>query len=232
MRFFKYFLITLVFTLFSSFADARAGGGGGGGGGVRGRVSRWFFPACLVGLVYLAYANYKIHKKKKKIQAALTQIAAREPEWNELSILNFTRVCFFETQLAWGENDLEKLSKILHPSLFSVWSSQIEILKKTGERDVLEEPGINNLRIVDVKNFYDDEKDEFTVCIDARGRDIRYRGERIAYRGRFYSFREFWTFEKEGQSWALKDVAHAIAWMRFVTSPIIYEPSSSRKKLS
>lgn len=227
MRFFKYYLIVLIFTLFSSLADARAGGGGGGGGG--GRYSWLFAP---IALVYWSYVNYKINKKKQKIQAALVQIALREPEWNERSLMNFTRDCFFKTQAAWGENDLEKLSKILHPALFAIWKVEIERFKKNSERDVLEGPSINNLRIVDVKNLADDENDEFTICIDASGKNKRYRGSQIIGEGRKESFREFWTFEREGQTWALREVSQYAAWMRYVTSPIIYEPSSSRKKIS
>ncbi len=48
----------------------------------------------------------------------------------------------------------------------------------------------------------------------------------------FESFCEFWTFEREGQRWALREVSQVSAWMRFVTNPIIYEPSRSRKNLS
>ncbi len=230
MKSFRYFSIILIFALFSNLAEARAGGGGGGGGG-GGRGGRYGWLLYPVVLVYCAYVNYKINKKKKKIQASLLQMAAREPEWNEQKLLDFTRDCFLETQLAWGQQDLEKLSKILHPQLLVLWKAQIENFKRYGERDVLEEPSVKDLRIVDVKNFADDERDEFTVCIDASGRDMKYRGSQIVQGGKLESFREFWTFEREGQRWALREVSQASAWMRFVTSPIIYEPSRSRKNL-
>ena len=118
MKSFRYFSIILIFTLFSNLAEARAGGGGGGGGG-GGRGGRYSWLLYPVVLVYCAYVNYKINKKKKKIQASLLQMAAREPEWNEQKLLDFTRDCFLETQLAWGQQDLEKLSKIyIHNYLF------------------------------------------------------------------------------------------------------------------
>jgi predicted lipid-binding transport protein (Tim44 family) len=79
--------------------------------------------------------------------------------------------------------------------LFSLWKVEIENLKKNRERDVLEEPSLNNLRIVDVQNFADDARDEFTVCIDASGRNVRYRDGVVAGGG-VESFREFWTFQK------------------------------------
>lgn len=228
MRFFKYFTVIIIFTLFSNLAEARAGGGGGGGG--RGGKYGWLLYPVVT--VYCVYVNYKINKKKKKIQAALLQMVTREPGWSEQKLLDFTRECFLETQLAWGQQDLEKLSKILHPQLFVLWKAQIENFKRNGEKDLLEGPSLNNLRIVDVKNFSEDERDEFTVCIDASGRDVKYRGSQIVQGGKLESFREFWTFEREGQRWALREVSQASAWMRFVTSPIIYEPSRSRRSLS
>jgi hypothetical protein len=46
---------------------------------------------------------------------------------NEQKLLDFTRDCFLETQLAWGQQDLEKLSKILHPQLLVLWKAQIDM---------------------------------------------------------------------------------------------------------
>jgi predicted lipid-binding transport protein (Tim44 family) len=206
-------------------AFARAGGGGGKGGGILALVFWPFF------VLYGVYIGFRINRKKKVISEALAKMAAIEPQWAEERLLALARERFMILQAAWGNQDLDTIEKYLHPALFRLWQRDIRSQQARHERNVMCGISIDALRIVDVKNFQDDEKDEFTLAIDARADDQTLVNDQIT-KHENSKFREFWTFEWEKGEWLLREVTQSSGWKRFVNAAILYEPPVARPQIA
>lgn len=208
--------------LFSVEAFARAGGGRNEKCGL---LCIILYPFILI---YGVYVSYRINKKKKQISAALEEMARIEPQWSEANLLKISKEKFLLLQAAWGQQDLGLIKAHLHQSLYPLWETQIKDQQSRGEKNIMAGLSIKSLRIVDVQNYRDDERDEFTVAFDASADDQTIRGGNVISSNQS-SFREFWTFEWEKSEWTLKEVTQAKGWKRFVNSAIVFENKSSRK---
>ncbi|MGZ3744993.1 MAG: TIM44-like domain-containing protein [Pseudobdellovibrionaceae bacterium] len=208
---------------FATDAFARAGGGHGGGGGWLGIVLAPFFIA------YSIWVNWKINRRLNQTSMKLEEMAKREPQWSKENLMKISQTLFVETQTAWGAQDLSALKSILHPMLYPSWEQQIQFQKFKNERNVLVGLSINNIRIVGVQNYADDNKDNFTVCIDAKADDQTIREGKVVESDKS-SFREFWTFEWHEGQWKLFEVTQASGWKRFLSAEIIDESSIFKGK--
>ncbi len=204
-------------TLFISFeVFARAGGGSSGKCGFLCMILAPFF------IFYSVYITYKINKKNKAVKEALVKIALREPQWSEDKLIVLATKIFRDLQNAWGEHDMGTIKNHLHPSLYTDWESQISAQKSRGERNVMQGLSVNNVRIINVKNFSDDEHDEFTVCFDAEANDQTLVGNKVQ-KEKKEGFREFWTFEWEKGKWTVREITQSSGWKRYIYAPIVDE---------
>lgn len=223
-------LLILVHVCFLTEAWARAGGGRNSGGGILAIILLPFF------LVYGWYINKKLNKKKEAASALLQAVSKEDASWSEGQLVAHVRKTFFEIQNAWCNQDLEALRSLLHPMLFPEWKAQVEQIRSSGCRNVMEGLNIEDVRIVDIKNFRDDEKDEFTACIDASAEDYTVDGsgaivdsntrsgsKRKKNEKSDESFREFWIYEREGKDWLLRAVKPSDYWKTAVRSPMVDE---------
>lgn len=213
--------LTLITTLYSIEAFARAGGGSNS---KCGWLCLALYPFVFL---YALYVTRRINKKVNQVKSALQDIARREPQWSEAALLKFANDNFRSIQTAWGNQDLEFLKNELHPILFADWKLQVQELIARNEKNILVGLSIEKLSIVDVQNYSQDESDEFTVCIDARADDQTIRNGEII-KSNNSDFREFWTYEWEKGRWMLREVTQANGWRRFVSASIIDQ--ISRKK--
>ena len=211
----SWFLLELMilFVVTGPHALARAGGGRNGGGGLI------LLPFLIV---YAWYINRRINKKKKATEQLLTTLSQDDPAWKEENLEEYARQTFLQIEKAWCEQDFAQLESLLHPDLFSEWKTQIELLQSNGERNVMDGLRINNVRLVDAQSYQDKEKDIFTACMDATatdytvGRDGEIVNSNTASRRKQAknekseeAFREFWTYERNGEKWLLLRVDQA-----------------------
>lgn len=228
--------------LFPDLCDelyARAGGGGGRGRGGRGGGGRGesivtiilYILISIPCFIWAGYIRFRIYTKSKSVSKALANMVIHEPNWSEPKLRMLATDMFYKLQAAWCEQDLATLKKHLHPYLYPIWESQVQGFMKKKKRNVLEGLVLKNLRFVDVKNYLDDERDEFTVCVDAWAKDhVRHRNQTIKTRAE--DFREFWTFEWEKGEWLLREISQAASWSRFVPARIVYERLNYFRKSS
>ena len=211
-------MLALPWLLASSEVLARAGGGSSGGS-----CHSWYcillYPIVLING---AYISLRLSLKQSQVRRALAKMAEREPLWQEEGLIKGASSEFMVLQTAWGNQDLELIKQHLHPALYSNWESQINAQKVRGERNMMVGLSINKVRIVNVQNYKDNEKDEFTVAIDAKANDQTIVDGKITKEDNA-KFREFWTFEWEQGHWKLREVVQANGWKRFVNAHIVYE---------
>lgn len=225
MRHQKYFitactglLMAIPFMLLSpEEACARAGGGGGSS------CKSWW---CILLLPFVIanslYISYHINRKFKDIKLALQEMQKREPHWAASALISHAHDEFMTLQHLWSEEDIEAMRPHLHPDLFLQWEAELANNRKKGKYNKISNVWVNKVRIVDVQNYKDDERDEFTVAIDATGNDQNFIHGKLKEQTNG-SFREFWTFEWENGAWVLRNITQQGGWKRFVNVAIIYE---------
>lgn len=209
-------VLVLPLLLVSMDAFARAGGGSSGGS-----CHSWYcvllYP---IFMAYAAYVTLRISIKRRRVSVALKEMMKREPQWAEDKLLATAKDMFVRLQTAWGAQDLDTMRELLHPLLYPAWETDIKAQMVRGEKNILSGLSIKKMRIVDVQNYLDNERDEFTVAFDARANDqtfIENRQEKSSNE----LFREFWTFEWEQGKWALREVTQRDGWKRFVNAAVI-----------
>ncbi|MEZ4814822.1 MAG: TIM44-like domain-containing protein [Bdellovibrionota bacterium] len=206
-------LVAFIFLFFTygNFAEASAGGVN------KGKAYWWTYP---LAMGYVIFFRFKEKRKDRKVKAALIEMEKLEPEWSEASLLNMIQETFFKVQSAWGAKKLEDLKKLLHPTLYDVWSREIISMQRRNEKENWKDARIISMKIVDVRNHADGETDEFTVCIDASVRCVKYRNSQIVQDGRPSRRREYWTYEKISSIWVVREISQQSAQKRFVSSAV------------
>jgi hypothetical protein len=221
----KVLLCSLPLILFAAEAMARAGGGGGGsgrGGGIITLILAPFF------IIYYLYRQYRLKLKSSNVKAALKKMAEREKEWNEGNLLSSAMKSFKEAQHAWSTQNLEVLRDLLHPSLYPSWESDIKGQIARNERNEITGLSVEELLIIDVQNYKDDEKDNFTVYIRASCKDRILVFDHVISE-KVEPFEELWTFEWENGKWTLLEVTQIGGLMRIINRKIINEAVSASK---
>ncbi|MGD1063114.1 MAG: Tim44-like domain-containing protein [Terracidiphilus sp.] len=223
--------LMILFALATPYALARAGGGGAGGGG--GLLTLILLPFAIA---YALYMNHRINKKKKATELLLNTLSQNDPAWNEANLEARVRQTFLQIEVAWVKQDLAQLESLLHPQLFSEWKAQIELMQSNGERNIMEDLRIVNVRLVEAQNYRDKEKDIFTACIDAVATDytIGANGEIVSSNTGSRrkkankekteeGFREFWTYERHDEKWLLLRVDQEKDWKKSVDAELVDE---------
>jgi len=213
------FLLGALLLIGLSPNDACARAGGGSSGSCDGWLCILLYPIILC---YSLYVGLRLSVKHRRVVKALREMAQHEPEWAEERLLAVARDKFILLQAAWGENDLDTIRSHLMLGIYNNWETQINEYKRLGRRNVMEGLSITKMRIVDAKNYRNDEHDEFTVAFDATATD-RVIGDPGATPAKRKSFREFWTFEWENGEWRLREITQSDGWKRFVNAAIIYQ---------
>jgi predicted lipid-binding transport protein (Tim44 family) len=221
----------ILFALASPYALARAGGGGNGGGGLL--LTLILLPFAIA---YALYMNHRINKKKKATERLLNTLSQDDPAWKEADLEAHTRQTFLQIEVAWCKQDLAQLESLLHPQLFSEWKAQIELMQSNGERNVMENLRIENVRLVEAENYRDKEEDIYTACIDAKAADytIGANGEIVSSNTgsrrkqankekSLKAFREFWTYERHDEKWLLLRVDQSEDWKKWVDAELVDE---------
>jgi predicted lipid-binding transport protein (Tim44 family) len=169
-------------------------------------VPKWAWFALLAVAIYIIISYSQRYFKKNSCQKLLRKISVHEPLWDETEILNHVRKSFIEIQEAWCDKNLGKLRKLLHPTLFIEWNMKINDMAAKGVRDVMKHISIGDVEIIHIKNYNDDEKDEFTVGIDAGASNETLDNNGNVISSRALLFYEFWTFERENNEWVLREI--------------------------
>jgi predicted lipid-binding transport protein (Tim44 family) len=205
--------------------DAAARAGGGGGGVHRLGTIIFCLIVSLILSPYLVYVNRRINKKKRETEQLLNDISQKDPGWNEPNLEDHVRNTFYQIQEAWCQQDLAALQNLLHPQLFEEWKTKIEIMRAKGERNILKDLCLMDVRLVEAQNYRDNEKDAFTACIDAEATDrtIRTNGALDTSDEGTSAFREFWTYQRHQETWLLLRIDQTLQWRKSVNAELINE---------
>ncbi len=224
---------TLLFTFLLGLtpAFARAGGGSNGGGGW---VELILFPFLIA---YGMYVSYRLRKKGEECRELLKQVQNRETGWDLGTIESIATRVFMAVQKAWCDQDTAELTRLTKGEARANLDTELRALMAKGHSNRMDDLKIEKIDLLNIQNYLDDEKDNFTVQIQAVARDytVDHTGKIVSAntrkKGKFTrpdqvpleSFSEFWTLEREGQDWVLLELEQASAWKSVVDKPLLDE---------
>lgn len=187
-----------------------------------------------VGVLYIAYSvfvNSKISVKEQEVEEMLQEIAQKDTNWNESELKELAEEAFYKVRAAVLEKNMNELKKMLHPSLYTKWIEQVQALE-IGPEQRSESLSVEQVEIVDLKNYKDNEKDAFTASIEFDGPEytVHRTGKlKMIFKGEnsqdeeVVLLTEYWTFEREGDIWALVNVDRQGNWRKFAESEAVNE---------
>ena len=198
---------------------ARAGGGGHGGGG--GILYIILLPLIIIHRIYV---TSRLKKRQAQISTFLATMAQTDPQWAEANLCRIASEKFLLLQTAWSKQDFDTMKKHLMPTLYATWEMDIKSQIARNEMNIMSGVSIETTRIVDVKNFKDDERDEFTVDFDASANDMMFRNDKLVKKESSNgAFREFWVFQFHNGEWLVREVVQSSGWKRFMNTSPVFE---------
>lgn len=188
----------------------------------------------LIILFVLLYAIYKTKKESSKIEkttAVLDKLSETDPIWNKDELIDNAEKTYYEFMKALSKQDHLEIQKLIHPSLYLKWKDQIDKFADSNPENLLNNR-IEQIKIVDMNNYKDDEKDNYTVeldiveseyIVDNHGNLVvdRYTAEEENEASGLFT--EYWKFEREGNKWLLVEVSRSNKWKKYINKPIINE---------
>ena len=140
-------------------------------------------------------------------------------------------------QQAWTSGDQNALNELSKGPAADKLRDELAELKGKQHRNCMDNLSIKEIDLLNIQNFLDDEQDTFTVSITAEARDytVDASGKIVSVntskKGTFKtpeavpleSFTEFWTFEREGDTWVLFKLAQYHEWKGVVNRPLVDE---------
>lgn len=184
----------------------------------------------IIYMVYAWYSNSKISIKTEEVSEALNEISQKDSYWNEEGLIVQAEQAFYRIQAALAQRDINELSELLHPTLFAKWENQVNNVED-GDYSYIKRKEIDDLSIIDIDNYKDDEKDTFTAGLYIRANEYTVDNKgNLIYKQNISSderlenlLTEYWHFEREGEEWCLLSVSKSNDWKKFVDDPIINE---------
>ena len=169
------------------------------------------------------------------MHSSLSQIGQREDGWSTDTLQSIASRLFMDIQKAYCDQDEDGLNRLTKGAARVELSRELSQLRDQGHKNRMDDLRIDQITVLNVQNFLDDEQDNFTVKVAARARDytVDHNGVIVSAntrkKKRYTSaqdipaepFQEFWTFEREGDDWVLLELAQAAAWKSVVDRPFI-----------
>ncbi|MFH1024807.1 MAG: TIM44-like domain-containing protein [Planctomycetota bacterium] len=151
----------------------------------------------------------QVAPKREKTRKLLEFIARTDGDFAPAAIENAARATFLKLQECWQARDYTPMKLLLFPNLFARHEAQIRGMIRNHEINVIGNLAVENVEIVNVRYTHLSDQREFTALITARAQD-HYIDDRTRefIRGDESSarFQEFWTFQRRGNAWLLRDI--------------------------
>lgn len=184
----------------------------------------------IIYMLYAWYANNKVSYKEAEVSLELEEMAQKDSSWDEEKLLEHSDMIFYQVQNALANKDIEALQEYLHPSLFEKWESQVKDAE-SGNYSNMAHKQIEDIKVVDIDNYIDNERDTYAVAIDMKACEytvdnkgrIVFTNEELAVDEGTAILTEYWKFERHNDDWKLVDVSKSSHWKEFVEDPIINE---------
>jgi predicted lipid-binding transport protein (Tim44 family)/uncharacterized membrane protein YgcG len=155
------------------------------------------------------YTLPAVKAKADKTEKLLDFIARTDQTMDRQALREMVQTTFLKLQQCWQARDYAPMQPLLMPDLYAQHCQQIQGMIHDHEIDVIENPTVERIDLVNVRYTHDPQQREFTALITASARDYYVDDRTQAFlRGDESNarFQEFWTFHLQGGQWLLREI--------------------------
>ncbi len=192
----------LLFTLVPEEALARAGGGSSSNNG--GSLLGY-----LIGGICSAIMAVIVYQKNKQCNELIDKLSKLDGAWDPHALKARIELTYFKIQESWKQRDNNMAKEYMSQRLYEKHQIQINQMLEDGHKPMMFAINLKQATIVEVTDFEDDSRDRFCALIE--GSMIDYMidektKEHINGVAENQSFKEFWKFVREDNSWVLDEI--------------------------
>ncbi len=121
----------------------------------------------------------KIDEKAERAHRLLNYLHMLWKEWDERKLVQLTRSYFTQLQTAWQDRDYSSVQSLMMPDIYTEHTEELEQMIKQKERNELRNLGIEDVKIIIIRNHADKKKNEFVAWISAHAQDVILRDPSI-----------------------------------------------------
>lgn len=151
-----FILLPLFFLCADTFARAGGGGGEGGGGTAIGLIAWGIYTVIISGILF-----HKVIRSKKVI----AESSKEDLFWDFNKMRSNARKVFFRMQDAWTDRKIASVKDIITPGLYEDYKTQLNLMKKKGEKNILSGINVTDIRIIGCEDYLDDSHDIYVAHI-------------------------------------------------------------------
>jgi len=199
------------------------GSGGGGGNGDPGVFLLIVFGVIVVIVISKAvqakqaqdanldycYSAGAVAGKAAKTAKLLEFLARQDPLMQPADLRETTRKTFVQLQSCWQARDYAPMQPLMMADLYAQHCAQIAGMKRNHEINVIANLQVLRIDLVHVRYMNKPDQNVFTALITASARDY-YQDDRtgnfLRGDGAAATFQEFWTFQRQGNGWVLREI--------------------------
>ena len=200
------FSLTIFTTLIHYDLFARAGGGGGKGGGNILGLLLWGIYTLIISIILF----FKV-RKSKKIIAIDSQY---DSFWNFEQMRNNGKEVFFKMQEAWMQQDIDMVKDIITQRLYEDYKTQLEVMKNAGEKNILSDINVSNVRIIGCEDYLDNSHDSYIAHIkgDIIDYTINEQTNEVIKNAKKESenFADIYHFKRKDNKWLLDHIDNKV----------------------
>jgi predicted lipid-binding transport protein (Tim44 family) len=156
-----------------------------------------------------AFTASDVVGKAGKTQKLLDFLSRQDATMAPQALRDTATSTFLKLQECWTARDYAPMKPLMMTDLYMEHCSQLEGMKRDHEIDKIDQLSVERMDLVNVRYTEKPDNREFTVLISAKAMDYyvddrdghRLRGDESPQR-----FQEFWTFQRQGQAWLLREV--------------------------
>lgn len=155
----------------------------------------------------------KLIKRNKKTKAAISNAAALDSAWDLESMKQRVNDVFYAYQSDWSNYNTQNISS--YTSQYFSYHNWLMLtaLHQLGRQNVVENPELKEIKLVDAVDHADNTKDSFSAYISAKATDklIDTRANEVIFTDK-RPFEEFWNFTRDPQKgWVLTSIDQVTA---------------------
>jgi predicted lipid-binding transport protein (Tim44 family) len=158
------------------------------------------------------YKQAEVEKKAQKTEKLLAFLSRQDPSVSTKALHPLAESTFRKLQECWQTRDFGPMQPLLMHDLFRQHSAQLQGLIRNHEINRIDDLKIERIDLINVRYTNKPDQREFTALITASARDY-YMDDRTSkfLRGdkRPALFQEFWTFQRLGDHWLLREIEQA-----------------------
>ncbi|MBI1974074.1 Hint domain-containing protein, partial [Candidatus Micrarchaeota archaeon] len=152
-----------------------------------------------------------IDKKTERAHRLLNFLSTGWKGWNEQQMVQRVRSSFTIIQAAWEARNYSGAAMgVMMPDIYKEHVEEVNAMIQRHEKNELRNLGLEDVKIILVRNHADKRKNEFVAWVSAHAQDVIVNDKNGAIiRGDddVYPFEEFWTFSwAPDNTWKLKEI--------------------------